>query len=193
MSKETLLKKEFKESDVQRVRNLVNKDFTSGVKVQTGYRKSSKKHNEGDIWEDSGKQWTIKNGIKQNITKLDEAKKALRIPLRCPKCNGPMEHWLAKKMYKIHGFCFDPCTVDYEDSLKKAGLYKQYEQRMIKGNAREVIKDIENWVLDSVNDKHTFVTEQGAVEDWGGMNKSTKEKILNDLKEFTTVMRKHIE
>ena len=44
MSKETLLKKEFKESDVQRVRNLVNKDFTSGVKVQTGYRKSSKKH-----------------------------------------------------------------------------------------------------------------------------------------------------
>ena len=36
MSKETLLKKEFKKSDVQRVRNIVNKDFTSGVKVQTG-------------------------------------------------------------------------------------------------------------------------------------------------------------
>ena len=112
MSKETLLKKEFKESDIQRVRNLVNKDFTSGVKVQTGYRKSSKKYKEGDIWEESGKQWTVKNGIKQNITKLDEAKKALRIPLRCPKCNGSMEHWLAKKMFKIHGFCFDPCTVD---------------------------------------------------------------------------------
>lgn len=193
MSKETLLKKEFKESDVQRVRNLVNKDYTSGVKVQTGYRKASYKHKEGDIWEESGKKWTIKNGIKQNITKLDKAKKALRIPLRCPKCNGPMEHWLAKKMYKIHGFCFDPCTVDYEDSLKKAGLYKQYEQRMIKGNAREVVKDIENWVLDSINDKHTFVTEQGAIEDWGGMNEKTKEKILKDLKEFTTIMRKHIE
>jgi len=192
MSKETLLKKEFKESDVQRVRNLVNKDFTSGVKVQTGYRKSSIKYKEGDIWEDSGKQWTIKNGIKQNITKLDEAKKALRIPLRCPKCNGSMEHWLAKKMYKIHGFCFDPCTVMYEDSLKKAGLYKQYEERMIKGNAKQVIDDIERWILDSVNDKHTFVTEQGVIEDWGGMNKETKEKILNDLKEFTTTMRKHI-
>ena len=192
MSKETLLKKEFKESDVQRVRNLVNKDFTSGVKVQTGYRKSSKKYKEGDIWEESGKQWTIKNGIKQNITKLDEAKKALRIPLRCPKCNGSMEHWLAKKMYKIHGFCFDPCTVMYEDSLKKAGLYKQYEERMIKGNAKQVIDDIERWILDSVNDKHTFVTERGVIEDWGGMNKETKEKILNDLKEFTTTMRKHI-
>ena len=192
MSKETLLKKEFKESDVQRVRNLVNKDFTSGVKVQTGYRKSSKKYKEGDIWEESGKQWTVKNGIKQNITKLDEAKKALRIPLRCPKCNGSMEHWLAKKMFKIHGFCFDPCTVMYEDSLKKAGLYKQYEERMIKGNAKQVVDDIERWILDSVNDKHTFVTEQGVIEDWGGMNKETKEKILNDLKEFTTTMRKHI-
>ena len=192
MSKETLLKKEFKESDVQRVRNLVNKDFTSGVKVQTGYRKSSKKYKEGDIWEESGKQWTVINGIKQNITKLDEAKKALRIPLRCPKCNGSMEHWLAKKMFKIHGFCFDPCTVMYEDSLKKAGLYKQYEERMIKGNAKQVIDDIERWILDSVNDKHTFVTEQGVIEDWGGMNKETKEKILNDLKEFTTTMRKHI-
>ena len=44
MSKETLLKKDFKESDVQRIRNIVNKDFTSGTKIQTGYRKSSKKH-----------------------------------------------------------------------------------------------------------------------------------------------------
>ena len=29
MSKESLLKKEFKQSDVQRVRNIVNKDFIS--------------------------------------------------------------------------------------------------------------------------------------------------------------------
>jgi len=48
------------------------------------------------------------------------------------------------------------------------------------------------WILDSVNDNHTFVTEAGDVEDWGGMNKETREKILKDLKEFTTTMRKHI-
>ena len=192
MSKETLLKKEFKESDVQRVRNIVNKEFTSKTKLQSGYQKQLKRYKEGDVWEESGKTWTIKNGIKQNITKLDNAKKALRIPLRCPKCNGSMEHWLAKKMYKIHGFCFDPCTVEYEDSLKQAGLYKQYEERMIKGNIKEFVDDIERWILNSVEDTHTFVTEAGDVEDWGGMSNTTKSKILKDLKDYTTTIRKHI-
>ena len=144
MSKETLLKKDFKESDVQRIRNIVNKDFTSGTKIQTGYRKVTKKHKEGDIWEEGGKQWTIKDGIKQNITKLDAAKKALRMPLSCPKCGGPLEHWMAKKMYKIHGFCFDPCTVEFEADLRKAGLYKEYERKMITGNIKEFVNDIES-------------------------------------------------
>ena len=31
MSRDSLLKKEFKEADVKRVRNLVNKDFTAGA------------------------------------------------------------------------------------------------------------------------------------------------------------------
>ena len=134
MSKESLLKKEFKESDLQRARNLVNKDFTSKTKSQTGYQKTYNFYEEGDIWEENGKTWTIKNGLKQNITKLDSAKKAARIPLSCPKCGGPLRHRLAKKMYNIHGFCFDPCTVEYEASLRKAGLYEQYEKRMMQNN-----------------------------------------------------------
>ena len=42
MSNESLLKKEFKKSDVERVRNLVNKDFTAGTKKQSGYKRSIK-------------------------------------------------------------------------------------------------------------------------------------------------------
>jgi|TARA_B100001564_G_scaffold344196_1_gene341522 hypothetical protein len=192
MSKETLLKKDFKESDVQRIRNIVNKDFTSGTKIQSGYRKSSKKHKEGDIWEEGGKQWTIIDGIKQNITKLDAAKKALRMPLCCPKCGGPLEHWMSKKMYKIHGFCFDPCTVEFEAELRKAGLYKEYEKKMITGNIKEFISDIESWVLNSINDKSSFVTEAGDIEDWGGMSNKAKKKILQDLKDYTNRIRKQL-
>ena len=73
---ESLLKKEFKESDLQRARNLANKDYTSKTKLGVGYRKNNKRHKEGDVCESNGKTWTIKNGLKQNITKLDSAKKA---------------------------------------------------------------------------------------------------------------------
>ena len=156
MSNESLLKKEFKESDIQRVRNIVNKDFTKKTKIQSGYQKNKSRYKEGDIWEEGGKTWTIKNGIKQNITKLDGAKKALRVPLSCPKCGGPMGHHLAKKMFKIHGFCFN-CTVDMEADLRKAGLYEDYERRMITGNIKEFVKDIENWVMNSLDDKNSFV------------------------------------
>tara|TARA_A100001201_G_scaffold5655_1_gene9878 strand:+ start:566 stop:1141 length:576 start_codon:yes stop_codon:yes gene_type:complete len=191
MSKETLLKKEFKESDIQRVRNIVNKDFTASTKLQTGYRKVKKNYKEGDVWEESGKTWTIKDGIKQNITKLDGAKKALRIPLKCPKCKGSLEHWLAKKMYKIHGFCFD-CTVDMEADLRKAGLYEDYERRMITGNIKEFVKDIENWVINSLDDKNSFVTEAGDVEDWGNMSNKAKKEILDNLKGYTDHIRKQL-
>lgn len=190
MSNESLLKKEFKQSDVQRVRNLVNKDYTSKTKSQTGYKKSSKKYKEGDIWEENGKQWTIRNGIKQNITKLDSAKKAIRIPLACPKCGGSMKHHLAKKMYKIHGFCFD-CTIDMESKLRKAGLYKQYESRMLQGNMKAFAKDIEEWALDAINSKSTFVTEAGDIEDWKSNSDKDKE-ILKNVQQYISYISEHI-
>ena len=49
---DSLLKKEFKQSDVQRARNLINKKFTDKTKIQSGYQKAFTKHSEGDIWED---------------------------------------------------------------------------------------------------------------------------------------------
>ena len=191
MSNESLLKKEFKQSDVQRVRNLVNKDFTSKTKAQSGYKKSADRHREGDIWEESGKKWTIKNGIKQNITKLDAAKKAIRIPLTCPNCGGPMKHWLAKKMYKIHGFCFDPCTVEMEADLRKAGLYDQYEKRMMQGNMKAFAQDVEQWVEDLVNTNETFVTEAGDIEDWKS-NSNKDRELLKNVKQYILHLSEHI-
>lgn len=193
MSKnESLLKKEFKHSDVQRVRNLVNKDFTGKTKLQTGYQKSYVAHKEGDIWEEGRKTWTIKNGIKQNITKLDAAKKALRVPLSCPKCGGSMKHHLAKKMYKIHGFCFD-CTIEYEAGLKKAGLYEKYEKNMIQGSMKSFAKDLSSWVDMYVQTKATFVTEQGVIEDWKGNQQAQNDKVLENLQEYLTILNEHLD
>ena len=192
MNKDSVLKKEFKKEDVARVRNLVNKDYTASTKQQSGYKKVLARHKEGDIWQENGKEWTIKNGIKQSITKLDVAKKALRLPLRCPNCGGPMKHHLAKKMYKIHGFCFDPCTVEMEAKLRTAGLYDQYEKRMMQGNMKTFIKDVEEWAGALVeNVGQSYVTEQGDVEQWNSNNGKQKE-ILETVKQYTKQLQEHI-
>jgi hypothetical protein len=188
--KESLLKKEFKESDLQRARNLVNKDFTGSTKTQTGYQKSYVRRIEGDVWNEGGKSWTIKNGLKQNITKLDAAKKAIRIPLACPQCKGKMTHWLAKKMYKIHGVCFN-CTVENEQALKKAGLYDQYEKRMMQGNMRAFAQDIQDWSVDFVNESQDVVTEDGVIEDWNS-NSSAKKQVIKNVKDYLDILNKHI-
>ena len=188
---ESLLKKEFNKSDVERIRNLVKKDFTSGTKSQAGYSKAQTSHKEGDIWEESGKTWTIKNGLKQNITKLDSAKKLVHLPLSCPVCKQRMKKRLDKKMYFIHGHCFD-CTIKYEDSLKAAGLYEEYEKKMLSGNIQGFIKDLENWVSESLEERLSIVTEQGDKEDWGALSTSYKEKIINDMKTYVSHLREHI-
>ena len=190
---ESLLKKDFKSKDVERVRNLVNKDFSAKTVAGVGYEKQYEVRNEGDVWDENGRSWTIKNGIRQNITKLDAAKKAMQMPLKCPKCGGSMKHWLNQKMYKIHGFCFDPCTVQYEAELRKAGLFEQYENSMVKGGLKMFLTDMEQYFLQQINAVDTFVTEQGDIEDWNNNNTQVKEKALQNLQEFLTHAKKHLQ
>ena len=78
---DNVLKKDFQQRDVQRLRNLVQGKYGDKVGEGVGYTKAEEFHKEGDIWEVDGREWTIKNGIKQNITKLDSAKKSHVMPL----------------------------------------------------------------------------------------------------------------
>lgn len=189
---ESLLKKEFKSRDVNRARNLVNKDFSAKTVDGIGYQKAHEVHNEGDIWEESGRTWTIKDGLKQNITKLDAAKKALQIPLACPKCGGSMNYHLSQKMYKVHKMCFD-CVVNYEAELRRAGLYDAYEKAMIQGSLRAFLVDVEQYILDSINTVDTFVTEQGDIEDWKSNKTKTDNELSEHLKDYLQHARKHLQ
>lgn len=182
------LKKEFKHSDVERIRNLVKKDFSTKTKSQSGYKKSFVKYSEGDEWEEGGKQWTIKNGLKQNITKLDAAKKATQLPLTCPKCNKALSHHLSKKVYKINKMCFD-CLIDYEAELKKNGIYEEYINHSRKGNLKFFIKEIEQQFNDALSADDTFVTEQGDIEDWKGSKSKEIAKYTENFKEYITYLK----
>lgn len=189
---ETQLKKEFRERDVQRLRNIVTKKYGDSTGVQIGYEKQTEDHIEGDIWEEGDKTWTIKDGIKQNITKLDEVKRLTRMPFLCPNCSKPMKNINDKKMYPIHKMCFD-CVVVMESRLKIQGKYEEYAKNMVSKNIVTHIEEAEQFIEEFAKSytKESYVTEQGDVEQWeGGVD---KDKMVEKWKEELKEMKQRLE
>jgi len=85
MKNDNVLKKEFSKKDVQRARNLIKGNTNARTTEGVGYSKKHEYRVEGDVWEENGRTWTIKNGLKQNITKMDKFKKMGKLPLFCSK------------------------------------------------------------------------------------------------------------
>ena len=189
--KETLLKKEFRERDVQRLRNIVTKKHGEATGIQIGYLKQEEDHLEGDVWEENGKTWIIKDGIKQTVTKLDSIKKAIRMPFLCPSCSSPMKSSLDKKMYPIHGMC-SGCVVSMESKLKLEGTYEEYSKNIVTKNILTHIEEAEQYIEEFMeSSKDTYVTEQGDIEDWdGGVDKN---KVVDRWKEELQEMKKALE
>ena len=181
MAKESNLKKEFASKDVQRMRNLITGKAGDRVGIQSGYEKSRQDHKEGDEWEENGKVWTIKNGIKQTITKFDKLKRLVVMPYKCPSCEKPMSlNDLNKKMYSLHGVCFD-CVIERETRLKIEGKYEQYEKKILNINKNDLLTDLEAGLEQWVNEKDTFVSEDGVVESWSSTNNN--KEVYKEIKQ----------
>ena len=179
MTKETVLKKEFKQRDVERLRNLVKGKYGDRTSVGIGYSKPKEFHDEGDVWEEDGRTWTIKNGLKQNITKLDKAKEGIVLPLFCPKCSKTMKPHLDKQWFIINGHCFN-CQVDHEHKLRLEGKFEENQQELTNDLVDGVTKDFEIWFNEMINHKDQFVTEAGDIEKWDGTG---KEQLLKQKEE----------
>ena len=186
-----MLKKEFKRKDVQRARNLINGKTGASTGTQVGYNTKQEDHKEGDVWVEGRKTWTIKNGIKQTVSKLDVIKKEVFMPLSCPCCNKIMKKRLDKPNYKIHKKCFD-CVIDFEHKLKIRGEYDDYIKKLKAKNSLDIVDEMESYLLDAINTSNSgFVSEDGVVERWvGGVNKV---ELTKQVKEATKTRRTHIE
>jgi hypothetical protein len=190
---ESKLQREFRQRDVQRMRNIITKDYSAKTQSQVGYSKEYIERNEGDIWEENSKTWTIKNGIKMTVSKLDDIKKILQLPLICPKCSKHMKNFeLNRKMYSIHKMCFN-CVIEFETKLKMLGTYKEYERNIIDKGLDVYIKELEDFLLElALNDNNeSFVTEAGDIEKWSGGN-IDKKTIMNDLVEYINSLKEHV-
>ena len=148
-----MLKKEFKRKDVDRARNLIMGKSGASSETQIGYNKKRIEYKEGDVWKENGKTWTIKDGIKQTISKLDAIKKEVFMPLCCPKCGKVMRNQLDKPNYKVHKMCFD-CVVKFETKLKIEGKYEgfknpRFTEIRVKELDDEMEKDLGKYVVDT--------------------------------------------
>ena len=188
------LKKEFKKTDVNRLRNLIQGKTNEATGTQIGYNTKSEDYKEGDIWTAGRKTWTIKNGIKQTVSKLDAIKKEVFMPLSCPCCNKIMKGQLDKPNYKIHKKCFN-CVIEFEHKLRIRGEYDDYLKKLKGKNNLTILDEAESYLLDAINASNDgYVSEHGEVERWiGGLDtdkltkelkqtvKETKEKIKSRL------------
>ena len=189
MSKDSVLKKEFKSKDVERLRNLVKGKYGDKSTVGIGYSKPKEFHNEGDVWEEDGRTWIIKNGVKQNITKLDKAKEGIVLPLFCPKCSKATKQHLDKKWYIMYGHCFN-CQVDHEHQLRKEGKLEAFEKQVVNDHLEGTIKDFEVWFNELINEKESFITEAGDIEKWDGNGKEQLLKYKEEALEYLKKQKK---
>lgn len=179
---ENKLIKEFQSKDVNRIRNIVNNKFSEKTQISIGYNKVQEDHQEGDIWEENGKQWTIKNGIKQNISKFESLRKSLVFPLSCPSCKGPMKTKHDKECFQSFNTCFT-CVIKFETQLRIEGKYDQYLADIQLKNTLAVAEEYRAMLISSLNENNdSFVTEGGDVENWEG--NVDKEKITENINSY---------
>ena len=186
MSKETVLKKEFQKKDVERLRNLMQGKYGEKTRSSVGFTNKQEFHKEGDVWESDGRTWTIKNGIKQNITKLDKAKKEYNMPLFCPECSKLMKR-VDKPYYNIHKYCLD-CHARAEDKLKAEGKYQKHYNKINNEIIDSRIEEYKQYIQERIHESNSsFVSEDGDVENWVG-------KIdIDKVNEYTSYVVEHLE
>lgn len=155
---------------------------------------TSNKHTvrkEGDVWEENGKTWTIKNGIKKSTGKLDLYRRELIMPIACPKCKSAMKSKVHEPFWKLYKMCLN-CVIDMEHEIRKAGKWEEYERKKIEANANSFYKDLEQYVEEfvGVQSADSFVTEDGAKESWIDNTKQKAEEVgkqeLDQLQKIIT-------
>jgi hypothetical protein len=182
MSKDNVLKKQFAEKDVNRLRNLVKGKHADKSQVSVGFSKGEEiHHTEGDTWTEGDKTWTIKDGIKQNVTKLDKARETVNFPIFCPSCKKPMKPHLDKKWFNMYKRCFN-CQIDFETDLRIKGLWEEYQNFLYNSDVEGMIQEFELWINEEIehSDIQSYITEAGDVEKWTG---SVKNKLLESKEE----------
>lgn len=146
-------------------------------KIKVTRNKYVERH-EGDVWEEGGKTWTIKNGIKRTVTKMDKARKAFLVPLACPCCGKKMNDRLDAKFWKTDRKCFN-CVVDEQHKLRAKGLKQEFNAMKKYENAKTYLRDVKAGLQEfkESSAENTHVSEKGKIEKWANPDNA----LINDM------------
>jgi len=183
-------------NDVRRkVAERLKKD---GEKLVFGWRgEAEPTRKEGDVWEDvNGRKWTIKNGIRQTVTKLDDAK----TPWWCPRCNKPMNHRFDIKFWRIRGHCMD-CVIKDETEIRRQGKWEEYERKIMLRNyiaeTRDKIAELQSYHDEVTKPEFLIMNENEKtvlmMEKWDVDINKLKEDLKKDIDVLTENLRITIE
>lgn len=169
-----------------------------GEKLVFGWRgEPEPERKEGDVWTDiNGRRWTIKNGIRQTVTKLDDAK----TPWWCPRCNKPLNHKFDIKFWRIRGHCMD-CVIKDETEIRRQGKWEEYERNIMLRNyiaeTRDKIAELQNY-HDTVSKPEFLLMNEHEktvlmMEKWDINLDKLKEDIQKDIDYLTKSLQLTIE
>jgi hypothetical protein len=188
---DNVLKKQFQKRDVERLRNLVKGKHGSRTTIGVGYSgETQEEHKEGDIWEQGGKTWTIRGGIKENITKLDKFKKSA-VPLFCPDCKQIMDKQLDPFYFKSYGHCLD-CRSKFETKLKIEGKWGDYVNSTFNAEIDQQIEEYKSYFESTLLEgNQNYVSENGEIQKWvGGINKERAQNALEGVIKHLNSLKK---
>jgi len=178
-----------------RIKNILEGNYTGKSKIQIGYKKKKEDYVEGDVWEENGKTWTIRNGVKQTVSKLDAVREFTKMPLCCPKCGRRMKKKLDKKFWRLKRYCFD-CTIEEDTQRMIDGTFKEYEKEIITKNVCAWLIDMETSIAEYVKEANINrnITEDGQREDWanGQSEDELKEILTKQIDEFKEKAKDYI-
>lgn len=133
----------------------------------------------------------------EELQQKDDRNKALltaRMPWFCPKCEDVMNGAHDRKFYYMRGTCFD-CVIKEETTMRINGTYELYEKRHVLRNA---ISRIQVAIDESTNTYNTlthpsFITENGGIEVWEGVDLDGEKETLRVYIEELTESKASIE
>lgn len=165
--------------------------------IQSGYTGKKGPRKEGEIWEEKGIKWSIKNGVKVRINDQADLIREL-VKQKCTVCGfdvGMLGNKMDDKVFGKSGKCFDCLQAEHTEMVCNGTFQKHSEEKMLR-NKLSLAKEFKRNVLDSIDylkkddSKIQMVHQDGSITTFvGSQNEKLLKEVEVDLEKVNTLIK----